>query len=107
MNCKETEQLIPYFLEDELDNEELGQCLEHIESCDDCLEELTIHFLISIGLKRLEDGNEFNLKKEFADMIIEAKHRFVYRNRLLITADVLKMAVIIMCFITVSLVIII
>ena len=33
MNCKEIEKMIPAFLEDELDTEDLHDFIEHIEKC--------------------------------------------------------------------------
>ena len=38
MTCKETEKLIPAFLQDELDTEELREFMEHIEECGECRE---------------------------------------------------------------------
>ena len=49
MTCKETEKMIPLFLKDELETEELREFMEHIESCEDCKEELTIQFLVTEG----------------------------------------------------------
>lgn len=62
MNCKETEKMIPVFLQDDLDNRELEQFIEHIKGCPECTEELSIQFLVSEGLERLEAGNNFNLQ---------------------------------------------
>ena len=64
MTCKETEKLIPAFLQDELDTEELREFMEHIEECGECREELTIPFLVTEGMARLEEGNVFALQNE-------------------------------------------
>ncbi|MCM1136666.1 MAG: zf-HC2 domain-containing protein [Clostridium sp.] len=64
MTCKETEKLIPIFLEDDLDTVDLREFLEHIEGCEECKEELSIQFLVKEGLSRLEAGSVFDLKNE-------------------------------------------
>ena len=38
MNCKEIEKMIPAFLEDELDTEDLHDFIEHIEKCKEIAE---------------------------------------------------------------------
>lgn len=63
MTCKETERNIPYFLHDELDGRKLAEFVEHIENCPECKEELTIQFLVTEGMGKLEEGDDFNLQK--------------------------------------------
>ena len=75
MNCKDAEKKIPYFLQDELDGSKLEEFLEHIENCPECKEELSIQFLVSEGLERLEKGNNFNLQKELLMKLEDADHR--------------------------------
>ena len=72
MTCKETEKLIPAFLQDELDTEELREFMEHIEECGECREELTIQFLVTEGMARLEEGNVFDLQNELRYCMEEA-----------------------------------
>ena len=38
--------------------------IAHIESCQECMEEVSIQFLITEGMNRLEQGDTFELKKE-------------------------------------------
>ncbi len=64
MTCKEAEKMIPLFLEDDLDTDDLREFMEHIDQCEECKEELSIQFLVSEGLLRLEAGNVFDLKSE-------------------------------------------
>lgn len=64
MNCKEIEKLIPKFIKNECTPKEEAMLLEHIKSCPECKEELTIQFLLSEGLNRLEAGESFDLNKE-------------------------------------------
>ncbi len=82
MNCKEIEKLIPAFLEDELDTEDLHEFMEHIEKCEDCKEELSIQFLVSEGMARLETGNVFDLQNELEAQIDNAGHNLKTRENM-------------------------
>lgn len=78
MNCKEAERMIPLFLEDELDTDELKAFKTHIENCEDCEEELSIQFLVTVGLDRLESGGDFDLQRELASRMDNANHRLQF-----------------------------
>ena len=102
MDCKETERMIPLFLEDNLDNQEMQEFLIHVNSCEDCREELTIQFLISVGLKRLEDGNTFNLAGELEQKLRDAGHKMKVRSSLQWSALVLLVLVVIALIILIA-----
>ena len=102
MDCKETERMIPHFLEDNLDNQEMQEFLIHVNSCEDCREELTIQFLISVGLKRLEDGNTFNLAGELEQKLRDAGHKMKVRSSLQWSALVLQVLVVIALIILIA-----
>ncbi|MCR4763233.1 MAG: zf-HC2 domain-containing protein [Lachnospiraceae bacterium] len=80
--CKICEKQIEPFFEDDLDNDELEAFLQHIETCRECREELTIRLLVRIGLERLEDGRTFHLGNEYQRMIRAAKTRLNRRRSL-------------------------
>ena len=61
MNCKECEKLIPAFIAGELSDKDLESFLAHVESCQDCEEELTIQILIAEINRRME-GAEHKLR---------------------------------------------
>ena len=82
MNCKEVEKLIPFFLEDDLDTEDLHDFMEHIEKCSECKEELSIQFLVSEGMARLETGNVFDLQNELTVRIENAEHALKIRENM-------------------------
>lgn len=75
MNCKEAEKKIPSFLQDDLDGTKLEEFVEHVENCPECKEELSIQFLVTEGLERLEGGNNFNLQEELLMKLDGAEHR--------------------------------
>ncbi len=79
MNCKEAEKKIPPFLDDELDGKGLAEFVEHIEDCPECMEELSIQFLVAEGL---EQGNNFNLQKALTWKLEDADDK-IRVNRIL------------------------
>jgi hypothetical protein len=93
MTCKDAEKLIPEFLDDDLDNRELSEFLAHVDSCPECKEELTIQFLVRVGMQRLEDGNTFNLSSELDHLLVDSKKRLSARRYLVMTSYILEIAV--------------
>lgn len=82
MTCKEAEKLIPIFLEDDLDTDDLREFMEHIDECGECKEELSIQFLVKEGLSRLEAGSVFDLKNELDYRIELEEHALKMRESL-------------------------
>ena len=93
MTCKDAEKLIPEFLDDDLDNQELSDFLSHIDHCPECEEELTIQFLVRVGMQRLEDGNTFNLSRELEHLLNDSRKRLHVRKYLVMTSYILEIAV--------------
>lgn len=82
MKCKEAEKMIPLFLEDELETDELREFMEHIDKCRECEEELSIQFLVYEGMARLETGNVFDLQNELKSRMDDAGHTLHFRENL-------------------------
>lgn len=82
MTCKEAEKLIPYFLKDDLDTDDLREFMEHMDKCEECREELSIQFLVLEGMARLESGNVFDLQNELKSRMDEAEHILKLRESL-------------------------
>ncbi len=93
MDCNEAEKRIPFFLQDELDGSQLEEFIAHVEACPECKEELSIQFLVSEGLERLESGNNFNLQEELLMKLADAGHRISLRRKLWRTLVCLEAAV--------------
>ena len=93
IECKQMEKLIPQFLDDDLDNQDLSDFLDHIDSCPECKEELTIQFLVRVGMQRLEDGNTFNLAQELERELADAKRKMHRRKTLVLVSYVLEISV--------------
>lgn len=77
------EKMIPAFMEQKLDRKKLETFIEHIETCQSCREELTIQFLVTEGMVRLEEGSAFDLQKELNVRMDEAGHE-IRKHKLLI-----------------------
>ena len=57
MTCREAEKMIVPYIHDKLTIDELDEFLEHVESCDNCMEELEIHYMVDEGLKKLDQDD--------------------------------------------------
>ncbi len=75
MPCKQAEKRIPAFLRDDMDRRERRAFLYHVDHCPSCLEELSIQFLVTVGMQRLENGDTFDLNRELKCRLeMEKKH---------------------------------
>lgn len=103
MDCKKTKANISKFIEDSLEGRELREFIDHIGHCEDCKEELSIQFLVTEGLSRLENSSSFDIqgrlneKLKRGDRIAKARQSinlFMYGCELLVFIAVIVMAVI-------------
>ena len=93
MKCKDAEKMIPAFLNDELEGLELKKFIEHVDSCPECMEELTIQLLVMEGLERLESGNNFNLMNALSRKLAAARSGVKLNHTLKHTLIWLELAV--------------
>ena len=82
MDCKQAEKLIPDFIKGEMDTRTAKQFLEHVDKCPSCKEELSIQFLVTVGMERLEDGEAFNLNDELSARLQTAEIHIKIRQML-------------------------
>lgn len=75
LQCMHAAKMIPAFISKELSYRELERFMEHMEECDNCREELSIQFLVEVGLNSLEAGNTFDLQEELDTALEEAEKR--------------------------------
>ena len=90
MTCKDAEKMIPLFLEDDLEMDDLRKFMEHIDKCEECKEELTIQFLVLEGMARLESGNVFDLQNELKYCMEEAGHTLKLRESMRLLLHVIQ-----------------
>jgi len=69
MDCKEAQGCIHLFLKDELDRETEFRLVEHIRSCSECKEELTVEYLLTEGISRLENAENIDVQSELDDRL--------------------------------------
>lgn len=71
MDCTEIQKEITPFLARELDDKTAEKFVLHVKKCDECKEELAISYLVTEGMKHLEDGSAFDLNKELSGRLDE------------------------------------
>ncbi len=102
MDCKQIQRRIPSFLKEELKSRELVRFLEHMDTCEECKEELTIQYLSSEGISRLEEGKTFDLDRELKEYMLQSE-KIMKRRRNIILAfvafELVAIAVIAMIYI--------
>lgn len=81
MNCRDFQAIIPDFLDDKLSGKKTKAFLEHMNSCEECKEELRIQYLVREGTVRLEEGDSFDLNKEL-DLKIEETTRMLKKRKI-------------------------
>lgn len=69
MDCKEAQRWIPLFLKGELNRDTEYQLVEHITSCSECMEELTVEYLLLEGINRLENDEDIDVQSELEDRL--------------------------------------
>lgn len=82
MNCREAEQYIQPFINDELTDSCLTDFLDHIENCVKCHDEMETSYLLKEAFGRLEEAGAFNLDEELRDKI-STMRRCAYIHELL------------------------
>ncbi len=75
LNCNQMTKMIPEFINKKMPYKDLAPFMEHIRHCDSCKEELSIQFLVNVGLLSLEDGDTFDLQTELDRALEEACRR--------------------------------
>lgn len=90
MDCKKFEKMIPLFFAKGMDYFTLNQFYNHMKECPDCKEELTIRFLVTEGIQRLEEGAAFDLQKELEQHLAEAERKLKRHNRFLRLGEILE-----------------
>ena len=87
MTCLEAQSLITKYLNNELSDEELKGFLDHINSCENCSEELEIYYTVITGFRQLDadveltDNFALALKKKLALSRLTLARRVKRRHR--------------------------
>ena len=96
MTCEEVQKNIPDFIETRMDSKQSLDFIRHIRKCKTCMEELSVEYLVVVGVKRLDSASAFNLGEELEELIYrnEAKARRRQSISLLVFIAVLLMAIV-------------
>ncbi|MCR4588468.1 MAG: hypothetical protein K5682_08685 [Lachnospiraceae bacterium] len=92
------QKLIPKFLADELNYKNLTAFVKHVRTCPECMEELTIQYLVGEGINRLEEGESFDLHEGLEEKLEAADDRLLLHRimqTLIITAEALGVAAVV------------
>ena len=95
MDCKETQRCIALFRKDELYNDTAFSFAEHVYACKECMEELTIEYLLVEGMNRLENADDIDVKSELEEKL----NRIITRRRIYgrIKAGLFLVALMLIC----------
>ena len=79
MTCVEAEKMVVPYMKDELSPTELEDFLDHIHTCENCREELEIHYMVDVGLKKLDEADGTydivgDLKRKVAESYRSLRH---------------------------------
>lgn len=97
MKCHDAQLMIVGFIEQRLTDQQLEAFIDHIAGCQDCYDELEVYYMITTGLRQLDEDHTgtLDLKKNLRDFIAEqrrelyARKRTVSRNRRLSAAGII------------------
>ncbi len=83
LNCKEFESYIPAFIDKKLDYKTMEEFRSHYESCPECREELSIQFLVTVGVWHLDndDDSAFDFEDELRRRL-DVNDRLIVRHRI-------------------------
>ena len=84
MTCREAERLVMPYINGELTDAELAEFLKHIDTCEDCREELEIHYMVDVGLKKLDEADGTydivgDLKRKVAESYRTLRHISIFQ----------------------------
>ncbi len=82
LTCEDVQKDIPDFINDKLDSRDTLAFISHIRECKTCMEELSVEYLVLVGVKRLDSASAFNLNDELEDLMIRNEYRAIRKRNL-------------------------
>ncbi len=100
MNCQNAQSMVLNFINNKLNKEETKAFIEHVRDCKDCWEELEIYYVMLVGLKQLDEGEELaadfrkklqnEVESRYVEIEREAKRKHIAKIiTILVTAAIL------------------
>ena len=101
MTCVEAEKMVVPYIEDKLTPTELEDFLDHIDHCANCREELEIHYMVDVGLKKLDEADGTydivgDLKRKVAESWRVLRHISAFQITTYAISTLMGMALIVM-----------
>ena len=101
MTCVEAEKMVVPYMKDELSPTELEDFLDHIHTCENCREELEIHYMVDVGLKKLDEADGTydivgDLKRKVAESYRSLRHFSMFQITTYAVSTLTGMALIVM-----------
>lgn len=102
MKCEEFLMLVPDFIDDSLEEHYYDGFIKHARECSDCRDELEIHYMIQVGLERIEEDStkSFDIQSELQNQLLQYENRAdmifkhnVYRQITIIIAEICAFAI--------------
>ena len=77
MTCKEAENLVIPYIRHELDDDvRMEEFLDHIDSCENCREELEIYYTVEAGIRQLDsDTGNYNIKGDMEEDLAASRQK--------------------------------
>ena len=101
MDCRQAEKLVVPYIKDELNMDELDDFLEHVEYCDNCMEELEIHYMVDVGLRKLDEDDTVydivgDLQRKLESSAFRIQRFFTFQVTKYAVGTLMSMAVLVM-----------
>lgn len=83
LKCRDLQMMISDFIEKRLTDQQLEIFLEHITGCQECYDELEVYYMITIGLRQLDEDHTgtLDLKRNLREFIEEQRRELYQRKR--------------------------
>ena len=85
MDCREAQNCITPFIDGTLPDADLEAYLAHLDGCPSCMEDLSVHYTVDLGLRLLDEDNpdaEADLMRAFSEALTKARRHLAARRRL-------------------------
>ena len=82
IGCDVVQKNISKFIDNKLDSMDTLNFIDHVKNCKACSEELSVEYLVLVGVKRLDSASAFNLNKELDELIVRNEQKAKQKRRL-------------------------
>ena len=103
MDCKKAQSLVTAYIMRKLNDKDLEDFLEHVDSCEECYEELEIYYTVHYTIARLDEDEAdqvYNVKKALQNRLEESRFYIwrtkvsrIYRIGLMVLAELLLVVI--------------